>query len=49
MPILDGHWLDVNGTPASKNANLTQRIRKVKLETGTRTIVQVDSNPPHRD
>lgn len=25
----DALWLDVNGTPASKNAKLTQRIRKV--------------------
>lgn len=25
-------WLDVNGTPASKNAKLTQRIRKVKTD-----------------
>jgi len=28
----DGLWLDVNGTPASKNAKLTQRIRKVKTD-----------------
>jgi hypothetical protein len=28
----DGLWLDVNGTPASKNARLTQRIRKVKTD-----------------
>jgi hypothetical protein len=28
----DGFWLDVNGTPASKNAKLTQRIRKVKTD-----------------
>ena len=28
----DGLWLDVNGTPASKNAKLTQRIRKVKSD-----------------
>ena len=26
----DDMWLDVDGTPASKNAKLTQRIRKVK-------------------
>ena len=26
----DGLWLDINGTPASKNAKLTMRIRKVK-------------------
>jgi hypothetical protein len=26
----DDMWLDINGTPASKNATLTQRIRKVK-------------------
>jgi hypothetical protein len=25
-------WLDINGTPASKNAKLTQRIRKVKSD-----------------
>jgi len=25
-------WLDINGTPASKNARLTQRIRKVKSD-----------------
>lgn len=28
----DGIWLDVNGTPASKNSKLTQRIRKVKTD-----------------
>ena len=28
----DGIWLDVNGTPASQNAKLTQRIRKVKTD-----------------
>jgi hypothetical protein len=28
----EGFWLDVNGTPASKNAKLTQRIRKVKSD-----------------
>jgi hypothetical protein len=28
----DDFWLDVNGTPASKNAKLTQRIRKVKTD-----------------
>lgn len=28
----DGIWLDVNGTPASKDAKLTQRIRKVKTD-----------------
>jgi hypothetical protein len=28
----DGLWLDINGTPASKNAKLTQRIRKVKSD-----------------
>jgi hypothetical protein len=28
----DGLWLDVNGTPASKNAKITQRIRKVKTD-----------------
>jgi hypothetical protein len=28
----DGLWLDVDGTPASKNAKLTMRIRKVKSD-----------------
>ena len=28
----DGLWLDVTGTPASKSAKLTQRIRKVKTD-----------------
>ena len=28
----DHFWLDVNGTPASKNAKLTQRIRKTKTD-----------------
>ena len=28
----DGLWLDVNGTPASKNAKLTMRFRKVKTD-----------------
>jgi hypothetical protein len=28
----NGLWLDVNGTPASKQAKLTQRIRKVKSD-----------------
>jgi hypothetical protein len=28
----DGLWLDINGTPASKDAKLTQRIRKVKSD-----------------
>ena len=28
----DGFWLDVFGTPASKDAKLTQRIRKVKTD-----------------
>jgi hypothetical protein len=28
----DGLWLDVDGTPASKNAKLTMRMRKVKTD-----------------
>ena len=28
----EGLWLDIDGTPASKNAKLTQRIRKVKSD-----------------
>jgi hypothetical protein len=28
----DAFWLDVNGTPASRDAKLTQRIRKVKTD-----------------
>jgi len=28
----DGLWLDIDGTPASKNAKLTMRIRKVKSD-----------------
>jgi hypothetical protein len=28
----DGLWLDVNGTPASKDAKLTQRIRKARSD-----------------
>ena len=30
--LKDAIWLDVNGTPASKDARLTQRIRKVKTD-----------------
>jgi len=30
--LQDGLWLDVDGTPASKNAKLTMRIRKVKSD-----------------
>jgi hypothetical protein len=28
----DGLWLDINGTPASRNAKLTTRFRKVKTD-----------------
>jgi hypothetical protein len=28
----DGLWLDVNGTPASRNSKLTMRVRKVKTD-----------------
>jgi hypothetical protein len=37
----EGIWLDVNGSPASKNAKMTQRIRKVKSITGIQPLAQL--------
>jgi hypothetical protein len=43
----DGFWLDVNGTPASKNAKLTQRIRKLKTDHWFLDIVYTLDDPTY--
>ena len=43
----DGFWLDVNGTPASKNAKLTQRIRKVKTDHWFLEIITTLEDPAY--
>lgn len=43
----DGIWLDVNGTPASKDAKLTQRIRKVKTDRWFLEIVFTLDDPTY--
>jgi len=43
----DGFWLDVNGTPASKNAKLTQRIRKVKTDHWFLEVINTLDDPTY--
>lgn len=43
----DGIWLDVNGTPASKNAKLTKRIRKLKTDHWFLEIVFTLDDPTY--
>jgi hypothetical protein len=43
----DGFWLDVNGTPASKNAKLIQRIRKVKTDHWFLEVVNTLDDPTY--
>lgn len=43
----DGIWLDVNGTPASKNAKLTQRIRKIKTDRWFLEVVYILDDPTY--
>jgi hypothetical protein len=45
--LKDGIWLDVNGTPASKDAKLTQRIRKVKTDHWVLEIVFTLEDPTY--
>jgi hypothetical protein len=42
-----GFWLDVNGTPASKNAKLTKRVRKVKSDHWYLEIVFTLDDPTY--
>lgn len=42
-----GIWLDVNGTPASKNAKLTERIRKLKTDHSFLEIVFTLDDPTY--
>jgi hypothetical protein len=43
----DGIWLDVNGTPASRDAKLTQRIRKVKTDQWFLEVVFTLDDPTY--
>jgi hypothetical protein len=43
----DGIWVDVFGTPASKNARLTQRIRKIKTDHWFLEIVSTLHDPTY--
>lgn len=43
----EGIWLDVNGTPASKNAKLTKRLRKVKSDHWYLEIVFTLDDPTY--
>ena len=43
----DGIWLDVNGTPASKNAKITQRIRKVKSDHWYLEVINTLEDPTY--
>jgi len=43
----DGFWLDVNGTPASKNATLIQRIRKVKTDHWFLEVINTLDDPTY--
>jgi len=43
----DGLWLDVNGTPASKYAKLTSRIRKVKSDKWYLEFVNTLDDPTY--
>jgi hypothetical protein len=43
----DGFWIDVNGTPASKNAKLTQRYRKVKSDHWYLEVLNTIEDPTY--
>jgi len=43
----DRFWLDVNGTPASKDAKLTQRIRKTKTDQWLLEVVFTLDDPTY--
>ena len=43
----DGLWLDVNGTPASKDAKLTQRIRKFKTNRWALEVIFTLDDPTY--
>ena len=43
----DAMWLDVFGTPASKNARLTQRIRKVKSDQWYLEVLNTIDDPTY--
>jgi hypothetical protein len=43
----DGFWMDVNGTPASKNAKLTQRFRKIKTDRWFLEVVFTLDDPTY--
>lgn len=45
--FIDGLWLDTIGTPASKNAKFTQRIRKVKSDNWYLEVVFTLDDPAY--
>jgi hypothetical protein len=43
----EGLWLDVNGTPTSKDAKLTQRMRKVKTDQWFLEVIYTLDDPTY--